>query len=153
MNIVKADSQDDFEKLYEMLQIYEAEFSLITKKQPDETGIYKLDVNLNETDNFLLFKNHTVVGFCVKGVTSNRHDIYEFYIEPEYRGNKLGREFAKEIFKKYNGEWQVRQIEGANKAISFWRKAIGEFTRDNFEESVVEDKYWGKVTRQLFKSN
>ena len=152
MMIVKASTSADNRVLKNLLQAYEGEFSLITKKIPSKEGVFPLDVDLRETDNFLLYEENVPIGFCVKGVSSERHDIYEFYIVPSKRGTKLGREFAKEIFRRYSGEWQVRQIEGANKAISFWRKAIGEFTNEKFEESIVDDEYWGKVTRQVFQS-
>ena len=135
-----------------LLQNYEKEFSSITKKVPDPDGTFNLDVNLNETDNFLLIENREAIGFCVKGFSEGRHDISEFFVILDKRHNKIGRKFAQEVFKKYKGEWQVRQIEGADKAITFWRKVIAEFTKNDYQESVVEDEYWGKVTRQIFKS-
>jgi hypothetical protein len=50
----------------------------------------------------------------------------------------------------YPGAWQVRQIEGANSATSFWRATIKKFTHDNFIEKIIDDKVWGKVTCQYF---
>ncbi len=139
-------------KLNLLLQIYEKEFSSITEKFVNEDGTFNLDVDLHKTDNFLLCESEEIIGFCVKGMSGGRHDIYEFYVIPSKRHKKVGRTFVQEIFKKYKGVWQVRQIEGADQATSFWRKAIGEFTENNYQESVIEDEYWGKVTRQIFKS-
>lgn len=152
MNVALITDESNLKSLLELLQIYEAEFSKITGKKPNQDGTYKLDVDLTKTDNYFLLMNEEPIGFCIKGVFDGRHDIFEFYILPHRRGKKLGRTFAKEIFKKYKGPWQVRQIEGADKAISFWRKAIGEFAENRFEESIIEDAYWGKVTRQVFNS-
>jgi predicted acetyltransferase len=138
--------------LMDLLQAYEKEFSVITKKKPNDDGIFRLDVDVSKTDNFLLLDKVEAVGFCVKGVSDKRHDIFEFYVVPQNRGNLAGRKFAKEIFGMYKGDWQVRQINGANKAIEFWRKTISGFTKNNYEESVINDEYWGRVTRQTFRS-
>lgn len=138
--------------LNNLILAYEAEFSAITKKIPIHDGTFKLDVDLQTTENYLLFDKKYPIGFCVKGEIDGRHDIYEFYVVPSRRNRKLGREFAKNIFSRYQGDWQVRQIEGADKAISFWRKTISEFSNNNFEEQVVNDDYWGRVTKQIFTS-
>lgn len=136
-----------------LAQAYEAEFSAITKKKPQSNGLFLLDTPINqEHPSYLLYDQTSPIGFCIKGVQEARHDIAEFYVVPSYRSKGIGRHFAAEIFKKYPGPWQVRQIDGADKAILFWRSAIQVFTNNNFTECVVEDNYWGKVTRQLFHS-
>lgn len=48
------------------------------------------------------------------------------------------------------GEWESKQIEGAEPAIAFWRRAIGAYTDDQFIEDIYSDPYWGEVTRQRF---
>jgi predicted acetyltransferase len=68
------------------------------------------------------------------------------------RGKNFGYHFACVIFNKYPGQWQVRQIENAGAAISFWRSVIKKYTADKYEESVVSDPDWGVVTRQRFTS-
>ncbi len=150
--IFKVATQLEMNILLKLLQNYEAEFSSITLKTPDDNGEYQLDTKLEDSDNFLLFKTEKPIGFAVKGITDSRHDILEFYIVPAIRGSHIGRWFASEIFRKYQGEWQVRQIEGATKAVSFWRQAISEYTNNNYEENIVTDSYWGTVTRQTFSS-
>jgi predicted acetyltransferase len=150
MNIKKLKNED--EVFLKLLQTYEREFSAITKKTPTADGCFALDFDRSKTDNYLLYESDLAIGFCVKGNSNNRHDIFEFYITPNKRGDNKGCGFAKSIFEIYKGEWQVRQIEGADKAISFWRKAISEFTDGQYEEAVVEDTFWGKVTRQIFDS-
>lgn len=139
-------------RLEAMLQAYEAEFAPVTGNTPNSKGVYPLDSDLDVTDNYLLYVGGEAAGFCVKGEEQGRHDIMEFYVAPEYRGHKLGRRFAQSIFERHPGTWQVRQIEGADKAIAFWRQAIGEFTAGQYTESIEEDAYWGPVTMQVFKS-
>jgi len=152
LDIVKV-NKENLTIILHLIQAYEAEFSLITKKVPQKNGLFLMDTTIDEEHpSFLLYKNKFPVGFCIKSTHDRRHDIAEFYVVPSMRAQELGTSFAIEIFKYYPGSWQVRQIEGADKARAFWRKAIGKFTNNNFTESVVEDHYWGKVTRQLFES-
>lgn len=89
-------------------------------------------------------------GFACKTSFEGVHDIAEFYVIPEKRGKSLGGFFAKEIFREYQGVWQVRQIEGAGKAREFWKKTIKEFSLGYFEEESINYPYWGRVTRQSF---
>ena len=100
---------------------------------------------------YLFYDNSTPIGFCIKGISDGRHDIAEFYIIPTYRNNNLGEKMAIEIFRKFPGPWQVRQISGADKAKAFWRKTIKRFTNNNFIESQIPDKHWGQVTCQRFE--
>lgn len=150
MEIIRVASDD--QDLKQLLQTYEHEFSAITGKNPDQNGDYELDVDLAKTDNFLLKLDQRKIGFCIKTVSHGRHDILEFYVQALERGQKIGEQFAHEIFKMYPGQWQVRQIEGADKARSFWRKTINSFTSGQYKEETVVDEYWGKVSKQTFTS-
>ncbi|MBP9681191.1 MAG: hypothetical protein KBD76_07285 [Bacteriovorax sp.] len=145
-------SASNLKILFNLAQAYEAEFSIITKKNPDPNGVYLLDTNIDtEHLGYLFYDNSTPIGFCIKGISYGRHDIAEFYIIPTYRNNNLGEKMAIEIFKKFPGPWQVRQISGADKAKAFWRKTIKRFTNNNFIESQIPDKHWGQVTCQMFE--
>lgn len=150
MNII---SVSDINKhvLLNLMQAYEAEFSAITQKVPDSEGVFELDTVLDEFhDGYLLYVDDSPVGFAIKGVEGRRHDVSEFYVIPSKRGKNIGCDFACQLFAMYTGEWQVRQIKGAEKAKAFWRKVISQYTGNNYEESEVDDKYWGRVTRQVF---
>ncbi len=139
--------------LLNLAQAYEAEFSLVTKKNPLPSGLYSLDTNCDiDHPSYLIYDKVTPIGFCIKTIVDLRHDISEFYVIPTYRRKGIAKYFATEIFKKYTGDWQVRQIRGADKAVSFWRAVINEFTSGHFSESQVDDASWGTVTRQIFKS-
>lgn len=92
-------------------------------------------------------KSRTPPPFFGEGVEG-----WEFYIIPARRKNKLGERLATTIFNMYPGDWQVRQIAGADLAKAFWRKIIKTFTQGNYVESEVNDPDWGVVTRQQFVS-
>ena len=52
----------------------------------------------------------------------------------------------------HQGRWEIKQISGAECATEFWRKVVGEFTGNNFQEDLYQDDYWGPVVRQQFVS-
>lgn len=152
MEIITVTSEN-INVLLNLAQAYEAEFSVITKKNPNSDGLYPLDTNWDENHpSYLLFDNDTPIGFCMKTTMDGRHDISEFYMIPTRRREGIAKHFAIQIFKIYKGEWQVRQIQGADNATKFWRSAIKEFTNNNFVETQDVDMYWGKVTKQAFRS-
>jgi hypothetical protein len=58
--------------------------------------------------------------------------------------------FAHLIWTTYPGEWEIKQIAGAEYASHFWRKSITAFGQTVYEEDCFQDPYWGIVTRQCF---
>lgn len=137
-----------------LAQNYEAEFSAITRKHPDSDGLYALDFSPEDGyTGFMLYMENRPAGFAVVGVNSGRNDVAEFYIVPSMRRKALGKAFAYAVFDSREGEWQVRQIEGAAKAREFWRAVISEYTQGAYQETEVVDEYWGLVTRQVFRSS
>jgi predicted acetyltransferase len=132
---------------------YEAEFSNLTHKLPNESGIFELDTMPSDKYiGYLLYKSNIPIGFCLIEKSEEGNDIAEFYIVPSMRKNKFGYCLAATVFNMHPGNWQVRQIEGAESAKAFWRKVINEFTQNNFIEAIVNDPDWGVVTRQQFVS-
>lgn len=137
-----------------LAQAYEAEFSTITKKSPNADGLYPLDTSWDEEHpSYLLYDETTPIGFCMKTTMDGRHDMAEFYVIPTRRRMGAAKYFATQICLMYPGEWQARQIEGADHATEFCRSIIGEGTHNKFSESKVDDPYWGQVTRQVFHNN
>lgn len=147
---INRENSDIFRNL---AQAYEAEFSNLTHKLPNSLGLFEIDVFPESSHvGYLLYYNDTPIGFCVANVKSEIKDIAEFYIAPVMRKKNLGYQLAVMIFEKYPGRWQVRQIEGAIDAIHFWRRVIEKYTKNNYEESVVKDSFYGWVTRQTFRT-
>lgn len=131
---------------------YEAEFSNLTGKYPNKFGICEPDtMPITPYTGYLLYKNDTPIGFCIVEIKEIK-DITEFYITPSMRKKNFGYILASTIFDTYPGEWQVRQIQGAENAKSFWRKVISRYTKNNFKETIVNDIKWGIVTCQRFVS-
>src|SRR5687768_1690571 len=134
---IRAVDPTNLQILLNLMQAYEAEFSDITKKRPAEDGLFPLDTQIDSShQGWLLYDDKSPIGFAITGTRSNRNDVSEFYIIPSLRKQGIGKFFAKKIFSQFSGPWQVRQIAGAGRATAFWRKAIGEFTKQKFHEKV-----------------
>ncbi len=137
--------------LMNLAQAYEAEFSLLTGKMPDENGHFKLDTQLSpDYQGYLFYVDITPVGFCILNTKASPMYVAEFYVIPSLRRKKVGTIFAQIIFKGHPGNWQVSQIEGASHAIEFWRKVIRACSNGGFKEENVIAPDWGPVTRQSF---
>lgn len=139
--------------LVNLSQAYEAEFSKITGKEPGTDGVFMLDTFPKfPYAGYVLYKESIPIGFCVLNVESNPRDVAEFYIIPTERRQGMGTKLAYSIFDAFGGDWQVRQIAGADQAVIFWRTAISQYTNNNYEESIIDDPKWGVVTKQDFSS-
>ena len=139
--------------LLNLAQAYEAEFSAITKKKPNNDGVFVLDAMPQAPFlGYILYHAEIPIGFSVINVKSTPKDIAEFYVIPAMRHQKIGMKFAHSIFSKHPGAWQVRQIQGATNAVKFWQHTISIYTNNNYEEEIVDDPYWGMVTKQNFSA-
>lgn len=137
---------------HNLVQCYEAEFSPITGKKPNTSGLFELDTHLgDETLGFLLIINNSPAGIAaIKSKEADAYEVCEFYILPYFRKNAMGMQFAHTIWKKYPGDWEIKQIQGAGYATTFWRKTINSFMGTEYTEECYDDPYWGIVTRQRF---
>ena len=66
----------------------------------------------------------------------------EFFIMRKYRMRGVGEQVARWVFDHHPGAWQVSQIPENKAAITFWRKVIGRYTHDNFEELTLDNEHW-----------
>ncbi len=138
-----------------LAQSYEGEFSGITGKKPDARGMFALDTPLGDCAmGFLLLVGETPAGLAAVGVKpGNRFEVAEFYIVPCFRNQAWGMRFAHTLWRMFPGQWEVKQIRGAEYASKFWRRAISEFAESDFMEDQYQDPYWGLVTRQQFATS
>jgi predicted acetyltransferase len=63
----------------------------------------------------------------------------EFFVMRKYRRGGVGTALAREVFARFPGEWQVRQMTSNPAATAFWRRAIPvEFTQEMLDQGPVQ---------------
>lgn len=152
MKIV-AVTENNFSIYYNLAQSYEAEFSSITNKRPDESGLFSLDTPVDHKHKaFLPLVDNIPVGLANIGIEKSGYfEVCEFYIMPFIRKKGIGKMFIHNIWSFMPGFWEIKQLESAVYATCFWRSTIKSYHNTQYQESTCDDSYWGKVTRQVFK--
>ena len=154
MNIVDV-AEHNLDVYMNLAQGYESEFSAITRKKPNERGLFELDTQIEgNVKGLLLLVEGAPAGLAaIAAKPENRYEVCEFYVVPYFRKQSWGAHFAHAIWRRFPGRWEVKQIAGAEYATIFWRKVIGDFTHSAYTEDQYEDAYWGPVIRQQFNSS
>jgi len=80
--------------------------------------------------------------------TSGVHDMVEFFVARGHRRRGVGRLAAVAAFDRFRGPWEVRQRPTGVAATAFWRRVIGAYTGNDFEDIAWSDGAWeGTVQR------
>ena len=91
---------------------------------------------------FLIRADERLAGFaCVRRLRENPtplYDVGEFFVVRKYRRRGVGRHVARELFTRFAGEWQVRELIDNAPATRFWRRVIGEITAGRFAEATEQ---------------
>jgi predicted acetyltransferase len=145
-------TKDNVPIYHNLAQCYEAEFSPLTGKKPDASGLFALDTLIGgEVLGYLYYIDGTPAGLAAITQTKDDHfEVSEFYIVPLFRKGGSGMDFAHAIWRRHGGTWEVKQLEGAEYATAFWRKTIARYDNTPFSEERYDDPYWGRVLRQTF---
>ncbi|WP_068717465.1 GNAT family N-acetyltransferase [Vibrio tritonius] len=138
---------------HNLAQAYEAEFSRIMSKKPDENGIFPLDTELGgPIIGYLCYVDGIPAGHAAIEYGPNEHfEICDFYVIPYFRGQQVGRQFASSLFEQLRGTWEIKQVQGAAHASVFWRSVVNEYTAGHFIDDEYQCPRWGWVTRQRFQ--
>jgi predicted acetyltransferase len=107
-----------------------------------------LDHYWTEADRhaFFIKVDHHLAGFVLVNrysiVLEHAYTVAELFVMRKYRRHGLGSQVAKEIFDRFPGEWEVRELFGNIPAHRFWRKVIGDYTGGQYEETMLNDERW-----------
>jgi predicted acetyltransferase len=103
---------------------------------------------------FLVRADDKLAGFAlVRQIAETHLDMGEFFILRKYRRTGLGAHVACEMFDRFPGTWDVRELPANLAAQAFWRKIISDYTNEQFEEGrKFFDAYRGEFVFQKFKS-
>ena len=130
LRIRRAD-QKDRNQLHEMLKAYQAELTTICKEPVNLTQCLSTYSGNNRKRFILVFeKKKELVGFCFindHSYTGADYSITEFYIEPLYRRQSLGKHAVSQIFAVYPGKYEVRQLLKNKPAHHFWKSILSQY--------------------------
>ncbi len=92
---------------------------------------------------FMISVDGRIAGFvllqelCDEGKTL--FDVGEFFVAGKFQRKGVGKYIAHTLFRRFRGDWRIRQIPENTPAIKFWEQVIGEFTNGNFKMNKTED--------------
>jgi predicted acetyltransferase len=66
--------------------------------------------------------------------------LTEFFVSRPMRRLGVGREAARLLFTRFQGQWLVPESTRDRQAIEFWRRVIRDYTRGHFRERVAGDE-------------
>jgi predicted acetyltransferase len=112
----------------QLLELYGHDFSEFTDADVDAHGYFGyryLDQYWTEAERrpFLFRVDGRWAGFALVRI-GDPHDMAEFFVLRKYRRRGIGITAAQEVFARFEGNWQVRQMAANTGATIFWRRAI-----------------------------
>jgi predicted acetyltransferase len=129
--------------LRHLLELYQHDFSAFDDTDVDAHGLYNyryLDNYWTENDRHpLLFRvDGRWAGFALVRAGAP-HDMAEFFVMRKYRRRGVGTLLARDVFARFPGEWQVRQMASNPAATTFWTRAIPvDFAQETLDHGPVQ---------------
>jgi predicted acetyltransferase len=119
---------EDQPVLQRLVELYQHDFSPFDDADVDDDGLYGsafLDRYWVDADRrpFLLRVDMHIAGFALVR-TGEPNDMAEFFVMRKYRRHGVGTEFARDLFARFPGNWQVREMRANEPAQAFWRRII-----------------------------
>ena len=142
VEVIEAEAADK-PVLRQLLELYQHDFSEFVDADVDDNGLYGyryLDNYWSEPDRhpFLFRVDGRWAGFALVRA-GDPHDLAEFFVMRKYRRHGVGTLLAREVFSRFPGAWQVRQMASNPAATAFWRRAIPvEFEQERLADGPVQ---------------
>ena len=136
-------SANDHSVFERLLELYRYDFSVFDGADVDARGVYGypyLDWYWVEPERhaFLVRVDGRVAGFALVRA-GDPHDMAEFFVMRKYRRDGTGTRVARNVFARFPGNWQVRQLRTNEPAQRFWRRAIPvPFVEDEWEQGPMQ---------------
>lgn len=153
---------DDKPLLQCLMEFYQYDFSEYEDSDLDSHGTYGyawLDQYWREAGRFpfLVRVDGKLAGFVLVNqftyLSKSEWSIAEFFIMRKYRRRGIGKLVAFFIFNKFQGVWEVHQMENNIPSQHFWRKIISEYTRGQYIETFLELESSGGPIQQFDNRN
>jgi predicted acetyltransferase len=142
VNVIQADI-DAKPVVGRLLELYLHDFSVFTRADVDDEGRFGydyLDAYWTDSDRkpFLFRVDGRWCGFALVR-TGDPHDMAEFFVMRKYRRSGVGITAARDLFARFPGRWQVRQLRANTDATTFWRRAIPvEYREEEIDAGPVQ---------------
>jgi predicted acetyltransferase len=127
----------------QLLELYQYDFSDFVDADLDAHGYF----DYGYLDNYWTEEHRRPFLFRVEGKWAGLalvrsgvpHDMTEFFVMRKYRRHGVGIVAARELFARFPGDWQVRQMATNPAATTFWRRAIPyAFEEEQNEHGTVQ---------------
>ncbi len=139
--------------LRNLMELYLYDFTEFDAADVGPHGLYEypyIDHYWTETDRypFLVRLEGSLAGFALVcrhsylGGENSAWVIAEFFVLRKYRGRGIGAQVAAHLFGLFPGPWQVGQLAQNTPATAFWRKVIGRYTDNHYQEIFLDDENW-----------
>jgi predicted acetyltransferase len=151
---------EDVPVLRRLMQLYLYDFAAIDDWRIGEDGFYGDAARIAgfwadpRMTSFFVRVDGALAGFALVREAAHfagagTRDISEFFILRPHRGRGVGRQAARWLFDAFPGKWEVTQITSNVAAQTFWRRVIGEYTGNRYEEGPRPD---GQGVMQRFEA-
>jgi len=147
LSLIPADPKLHDTLLRNLWQFYLYEFSRFTHDPVTPAGRFaetELDgvFSRYKRHPFLIYADEQVAGFAIvdSGVKSYFTDslsityMYEFFILAGFQKRGIGEKVAARLFDQFPSHWEVFEMADNLAAQEFWRKVIGRYTKDSYQE-------------------
>ncbi|MBI5567732.1 MAG: GNAT family N-acetyltransferase [Chloroflexi bacterium] len=138
----------------QLYELYCHDFSPMTSSEIGDDGYWTGDDFLtpwpgDQLQIFLMRVDDQWAGFAwiargsyLNPVIENHYLMDEFFIMRKYRRQGLGEQVAVRLFNKFEGVWEVGEIQENVEAQVFWRLVIGRYTDHHFQEINADTERW-----------
>lgn len=155
---------DQLPTLRNLWQLYIHDFTEFIDEDVDESGLYSFDFDHRryfERPGFWAYIPRVasqIAGFAlisdrVMDRSKKGRVVDEFFVLHRYRRRGVGRSLAFQMFDTYRGFWEIGELGPNTPAQAFWRRVIGEYTDERYEESSYQEEDDMQIILQTFDSS
>jgi predicted acetyltransferase len=140
--------------LEHLMQLYLYDFTEFDGDDVNDQGVYLnkyLPLYWAEPGRrpFLIRAERNLAGLVlvrlnIDGLIDPSHkvnQIAEFFVMKKYRRYGVGQFAARCVFDQFPGNWEIEQIVSNFPALIFWRKTIGLYTNENYQEVFFDNQH------------
>lgn len=140
-------TEQDAPIIRNLFQFYVYEFSRFMRWPPEADGRFT-DEDLDgcwvdPNRHTYLFRvdgapaGFAIIDYLAQSRYTTRENITsmsEFFITAGFQGRGFGQQAAFNLFDRYPTTWEVFQLAQNSSALAFWRRVIGRYTKNTYEQ-------------------